>query len=480
MDRMNPLDASFLYLENGVTHMHVGSCAIFEGPTPPYDELLRAFGAKLPLVPRYRQRVRFVPFDLGRPVWVDDPHFNLEYHVRHSALPRPGTGAELERLMGRVMSQELDRNRPLWEAWVVEGLEGGKWALISKVHHCMIDGVSGVDLVMVMLDQTREPTPPAMDDWDPEPEPSSLRLAADAVSSLLTSPREQARAVRSVLRQPREALRRARVLTTGLHNFGTALRPTPPTTVDGSIGPHRRWTSARTTLDDVRAVRQAFGGTVNDVVLTAIASGLRDLILSRDEDPSEVTLRSLVPVSMRSADAHGVYDNRVSAIFFDLPVDIADPIERLAAVRAEMARLKESHEPEAGEVLTSLAGAFPAVTAQATRLAVRLMTRMPQRSMNTVTTNVPGPPMALYAGGREMLEYLPFVPLGPGVRVGVAILSYHGGISFGVTGDFDTVPDVQVVARGIERAMVELVRLADGEPDETIDLTATRSTEGVA
>ena len=471
MDRMNPLDASFLYMENGITHMHIGSCAVFEGPAPGYEELIAAFRGKLPLVPRYRQRVRFVPFDLGRPVWVDDPHFNLEYHVRHSALPPPGSNSDLERLMGRLMSQELDRNRPLWEAWVVEGLEDGKWALISKVHHCMIDGIAGVDLITVMLDQDREPAPPIPDDWDPEPEPSSVRLVSDAVTNLLTSPREQARAVRSMLRQPRNAVDRTRVLLTGLRNFGGALRPTPPTTVDGTIGPHRRWTHARTTLHDVRTVREAFGGTVNDVVLTAITSGFRDLIISREEDPSELALRTLVPVSMRTADARGVYDNRVSAIFFDLPVDIADPIERLAAVRAEMSRLKDSHEPEAGEALTSLAGAFPAMTAQATRLAVRLMTQLPQRSMNTVTTNVPGPPMALYAGGRELLDYLPFVPLGPGVRVGVAVLSYHGRISFGVTGDFDTVPDLHVLATGIERAMDELVRLADDGSAEMIDLT---------
>src|SRR4051794_33926712 len=183
MDRMNPLDASFLYLENGITHMHIGSCAIFGGPCPPYDELVRLFAGKLPLVPRYRQRVRFVPFDLGRPVWVDDPHFNAEYHVRHTALPAPGTEADLERLMGRLMSQELDRQRPLWEAWIVEGLEDGKWALISKVHHCMIDGIAGVDLISVVLDHDREPTAPVEDTWQPEPEPSAVRLATDAVSN---------------------------------------------------------------------------------------------------------------------------------------------------------------------------------------------------------------------------------------------------------------------------------------------------------
>ena len=203
MDRMNPLDASFLYLENGITHMHIGSCAVFEGPPPAYDHLVALFAGKLPLVPRYRQRVRFVPMNLGRPVWVDDPHFNLEYHVRHSALPAPGSAADLRRLMGRLMSQELDRNRPLWEAWVVEGLAGDRWALISKMHHCMVDGVAGVDLISLVLDHDRQPSPPIADDWDPEEEPSSLRLAADALVNLATSPREQLRARRAPLCVPR-------------------------------------------------------------------------------------------------------------------------------------------------------------------------------------------------------------------------------------------------------------------------------------
>jgi diacylglycerol O-acyltransferase len=461
MDRMNPLDASFLYIENGTTHMHIASCAIFEGPPPPYSDVLSLFASKLPLVPRYRQRVHFVPMDLGRPVWVDDADFVLEYHVRHTALPAPGGEDDLQNLMGRLMSQELDRSRPLWEAWIVEGLEGDRWAIVSKLHHCMVDGVAGVDLISLVLDPTSEPAPARLDDWHPEPEPSSLRLAVDAVANLVTSPAEQVRAVRTAMMTPQRAWGRARDLVAGLRSYGSALLPTPPTSLDGSIGPNRRWTCARATLDDVRTIRAALGGTVNDVVLAAITSGFRDLIVARDEDPAKLSLRTLVPVSVRAEADHGIPDNRVSAIFFDLPVHLADPLERLNAVRDEMGRLKKSHEPEAGEALIALVGSFPpALIASSTRLAARLLTRIPQRSMNTVTTNVPGPTRPLYAAGREMIEYLPFVPLGPGLRIGVAILSYNGRLAFGVTGDFDTATDIAVVAHGIEAEMATLVALA--------------------
>jgi diacylglycerol O-acyltransferase len=469
MDRMNPLDASFLYLENGITHMHIGSCAVFEGPPPDYDDLVALFAGKLPLVPRYRQRVRFVPMDLGRPVWVDDPHFNLEYHIRHSALPAPGSEEDLRRLMGRLMSQELDRHRPLWEAWVVEGLDGDRWALISKLHHCMVDGVAGVDLISLVLDHDRQPSPPIADDWDPEEEPSSSRLAADALMNLATSPREQLRAARTAIRGPQRTLRHLGDIVTGLRAYGSALRPTPPTSLDGSIGPHRRWTFARAELDDVRAIRHEFGGTVNDVILAAVTSGFRDLILAREEIPDEVALRTLIPVSVREETAHDVYDNRVSAIFFDLPVHLDDPLERLAAVRTEMTRLKQSHEADAGKALTALAGAVPVPL---TARALRLMARLPQRNMNTVVTNVPGPTSPLYAAGREMLDYLPFVPLGTGVRIGVAILSYNGRLSFGITGDFDTAPDIDVIAHGIQTAIVTLVDLAaERSSDTVVDVT---------
>ena len=339
--------------------MHIASCALFEDPPPDYRDLVDLFASKVALVPRYRQRARFVPMDLGRPVWVDDSNFDLEYHLRHTALPPPGEEDDLQCLMGRLMSQELDRSRPLWEEWIVEGLEGDRWAIISKVHHCMVDGVAGVDLISVVLDATPDRAPTDPDHWNPEPEPSSLRLAVDAVANLVTSPREQLQAVGAAAVSPR------------------------------------------------------------------------------------------------------IPDNRVSAIFFDLPVQVGDPLERLTAVREEMGRLKQSHEPEAGQALTALVATIPpALAAQTTRLAARLLTRVQQRSMNTVTTNVPGPLQPLYAAGREMIEYLPFVPLGPGVLIGVAILSYNGRLAFGVTGDFDTATDISVVADGIEAEIATLMALA--------------------
>jgi diacylglycerol O-acyltransferase len=480
MDRMNPLDAEFLFLEDGTAHMHIASCAVFEGPAVDYDELVSRIRSKLPLVPRYRQRVRFVPMDLRRPFWVDDPHFRLDYHVRHSAVPPPGGKPELCRLMGRIMSQELDRARPLWEAWIVDGLADGRWAVISKLHHCMVDGVAGVDLMSVVLDLEREPAPPVADDWEPEHEPSGLRLAVDGAVNIVTSPRDQLRAAWTALHAPRRALARGWTIATGLRWYGSALRPTPSTSLDGTIGPHRRWTYAGASLADVRTIRRALGGTVNDVVLAAVTSGFRDLILARGEDPDQVALRTLVPVSVRDETDHGVYDNRVSAIFLDLPVQVEDPLECLAAVHEEMDRLKQSHEAEAGRALTQLAGAVPpALMAQGTRLAARLVSKVPQRTMNTVTTNVPGPQFPLYFAGREMLDYIPYVPIGPGVRIAVAILSYNGRLQFAVTGDYDTAPDIGVLAEGIDAAIATLRRLAGADatepasdPDDTSEATA--------
>jgi diacylglycerol O-acyltransferase len=359
------------------------------------------------------------------------------------------------------MSQELDRNRPLWEAWVVEGLAGERWAVISKVHHCMVDGVAGVDLMSVVLDLEREPAPAVVDDWEPEPEPSALRLAVDGAVNIVTSPGEQLRAALSALHAPGRALARGWTIATGLLWYGSALRPTPPTSLDGTIGPHRRWTFTSASLADVRTIRHELGGTVNDVVLAAITNGFRDLVVARGEDPDHVALRTLVPVSVRDDTGNGVYDNQVSAIFLDLPVRVGDPLDRLMAVHAEMDRLKQSHEAEAGKALTQLAGAVPpAFMAQGTRLVSRLASRVPQRTMNTVTTNVPGPQFPLYFAGREMLEYVPFVPLGPGLRLGVAILSYNGQLQFAITGDYDTAPDIGVLADGIDTAIATLRRLA--------------------
>ena len=451
-NQMSTLDASFLEFEDAVTHMHIGSVGVFEGPPPRPDELREMVLHKLSFVPRYRQVVRFVALGVGRPVWVDDHHFNLDYHLRRTALPAPGGDAELRRLVGRVMSQQLDRHKPLWEMWIIEGLDEQRWALLSKIHHCMVDGVSGTDLITVMLDPERSPEPPEEDSWTPRPEPHGVELLARSLAGAVSSTYELACA----LAAPRSLAVRGRDTAQGLLRLRDVIRPTPPSSLNGPVGPHRRWGWARTRLSDVKTVRSALGGTVNDVVLVAITGGFRDLLISRGESVDRV-VRTLVPVSVRSAGEHGVYNNRVSAMFAELPVGIADPRRRLDAIRVQMADLKYSKEAVAGEVLTSLAGFAPPMLLA---LAERLGTRVPQHNVNTVTTNVPGPQHPLYAAGRRMLESFPYVPLGGHVRVGVAIFSYDGALTFGVTGDYDTAADLDVLCGGIERAMAELVDLA--------------------
>ncbi len=465
VDRLSPLDASFLHIEDDVSHMHIASVAIFEGPAPDYEDVVEMVASKLALVPRYRQVVKFIPLQLGRPVWVDDPHFNLRYHVRATALSSPGGDDQLRTLVGRVMSQQLDRAKPLWEMWMVEGLESGHWALMSKTHHCMVDGVSGTDLLTVVLDQEPDPPRNTVDDWKPEAQPSTRELLTGAIAERITSPYEQLRGLRSATRAPRQAADQLTEVVQGVRSLAGLVRATPESTLNGPIGPHRRWAWARSTLADVKTIRAGLGGTVNDVVLAAITRGFRDLLESRGESTDRV-VRTLVPVSVRvkgvagPAQGDGTFDNKVSAMFAELPVYISEPRDRLDAIHAQMADLKESKQAVAGEALTSLTGFAPPMLLA---LGTRVFSRLPQRNVNTVTTNVPGPQFPLYAAGRKMLEAFPYVPLAGSVRVGVAIFSYNGMINFGVTGDYDTAPDIQVLCDGIENGIAELVKLSPGD-----------------
>jgi diacylglycerol O-acyltransferase / wax synthase len=452
---MSAQDASFLHIENDSTPMHVGGVSIFEGPPPPFEEFQAMIASKLPLVPRYRQTVRFVPGALSRPVWVDDQHFNLAYHVRRTALPQPGGDQELKTLTARVMSQNLDRAKPLWEIWVVEGLDDNRWALLSKVHHCMVDGVASTDLMAVLFDAEREPTNqlPA-DDWHPEPRPSDVQLVADALRDRLASnPAAAAEALAGAARAPREFAALIEQTASGIVRSAGIVRQPPASSLNGPLSPHRRWGWSRGRLSDVQLVRKAHGGTVNDVVLAAITGGFRELLQERGESTDRV-LRTLVPVSVRRPGERGTYNNRVSAMFAELPVDEADPIDRLHRISEQMAGLKDSKQAVAGEVLTSLSGFAPPMLLA---LGARLASRLPQRSLNTGTTNVPGPQLPLYAAGRRLLESFPYIPLFAQVRVAVAIFSYDGGLYFGISGDYDSTPDIEVLCHGIERGLAQLV-----------------------
>jgi diacylglycerol O-acyltransferase / wax synthase len=295
MDRMSPLDASFLHVEDAVTHMHIGAVVVFEGPRPTPEEVRAMVAAKLALVPRYRQKVRFVPGGIARPVWVDDPHFRLAYHLRQTALPSPGGDGELRSLVGGIMSQQLDRTKPLWEMWTVEGLSEGHWALVSKIHHCMVDGIAGTDLLALMLDTDPRPTQVEPDRWTPRPEPSADELVVSALVDLARSPGEQLRVVRASLRRPSALVTTLTDLARGLTALGGVARPTTRATLIGPIGPRRRWSWATATLEDVKAVRVGLGGTVNDVVLSAVTLGFRELLSSRGEDLASVTLRCSCP-----------------------------------------------------------------------------------------------------------------------------------------------------------------------------------------
>jgi diacylglycerol O-acyltransferase / wax synthase len=462
VDRLSPLDASFLHFEDDVSHMHIASVTIFEGPPPDFADIVEMIRQKLTLVPRYRQVVRFVPLDLGRPVWVDDPHFNIDYHVRHTALPAPGSEDHLRRLVGRVMSQQLDRSKPLWEIWVVEGLEDGHWAMLAKTHHAIVDGISGTDLLAVIMDISPDPERVEAVDWTPQPAPSGAKLAEQAILDLVRSPYEQLRAVRASTRRARHAFSYARQVVAGLTALTGIIKPTPPSSLNGPIGPHRRYAWATTNVADIKAIRQKLGGTFNDVVLAAITSGFRDLLTERGESVDRV-VRTLVPVSVRPRDASGkavgdgTYENKVSAMFAELPVNVKDPVKRLHAVTAQMAGLKDSHQAVAGEALTSMSGFAPPMLLA---LGMRIATRMAQRNINTVTTNVPGPQFPLYVVGRRMIKAFPYVPLAGQIRIGIAIFSYDGQVNFGITGDYDTSDDLDVLARGIEDGMKRLGKIA--------------------
>lgn len=461
MEPLKSLDAEFLHLEDRVSHMHIASACMFDGVPPDYEQIVALIAGKLHEIPQYRQRVRPVPFELGRPVWVDDPFFDLRYHVRHTALPVPGDDAMFTRLMGRLMSQPLDRDRPLWEVWLVEGFADGHWALVCKVHHSMVDGIAGVQLLTALLDITPDARPSEPRQWSPRPEPSGVSKVLDAWSGLAADGMASLRRVASVLGRPRATVDAARTAVSGLGAILGSLGTTAGPSTGQAISPHRSWAHACASLDDVKVIGRTLGGTVNDVILAAVAGSFRRLLEDTGVDPATALVRSAVPVSTRGPGIDGVADNRVSVILYELPVALADPVERLAAVRAEMAERKETRMAEVGQAVVTLGDLLPPmVVGPVSRLTMRVMRAVPQRSVDTITTNVPGPQFPLYCLGRELLELWPFVPIAPGISRSTAIMSYNGRLFFGVSGDFDDREDVERLAAGTVLAIDELHRRA--------------------
>jgi diacylglycerol O-acyltransferase len=459
-DRLTGLDTTFLHLERDSAHMHVASTTIFEGPAPDYEEFRDHVASRLHLVPRFRQKLRFVPLNLGRPVWEDDPHLNLGYHVRHTALPPPGSEDQLRTLAARIFSQRLDRSKPLWEMWVVDGLEDKRFAVVGKSHHCLVDGVSGVDITTVLFDTEREPqAPPAPPDhWLPGPERSGAELLAEALLDR-ASPREMVEGVAALVRAPREFAARAQDALGALGELAGAGigAPTSPFNVD--IGPHRRFAWVRADLNEFKRIKNELGGTVNDVVLAVVTGALGRYLRAHGHSTAGLELRAMVPISVRAAEEHGALGNRVSAMMAPLPVWCQDPVERLGYMTDAMGDLKSSKQAVGASLLTGLSDfAPPTIASQAARLQAR------QRFFNLVITNVPGPQFPLYVLGRKMEAVFPMVPVARRQALCVGIMSYNGQVNFGLIGDYDAMPDLERLAGDLEKSIEELSAAAGGAP----------------
>jgi WS/DGAT/MGAT family acyltransferase len=460
-DRLTGLDASFLALEKAGAHMHVGSVLVFDGDPPDYEDVLELIEQRLHLVPRYRQKLAFPPLAQARPVWVDDPHFNVGYHVRHTALPEPAGEEQLRRLAGRIFAQQLDRSKPLWEIWLVNRVGDDQFALVCKTHHALVDGISGVDIMAVLFDLEAEP--PERDPgpaWYPRPEPSGSELFADALADRAGTPLEAARAAAGLVTTPRKAAGQAARTLAGLASMAAAgLGGAPPSPLNTRIGPHRRFAWVESDLDRFKAVKSALGGTVNDVVLAVVTGALRAHLQRHGRDPAaQDELKAMVPVSIRGEDQRGELGNQVAAIYAPLPVGLADPLERFRAVHEALGDLKSSAQAIGAERLTQLAGfAVPTILNQAARLQTR------QRLFNVTVTNVPGPQFPLFLLGRKLDAFYPMVPIVLNTALGIAIMSYDGKLFFGLLGDYDAMDDIDELA-GDLRASIDELSAAAGVP----------------
>ena len=453
LDRLTAVDASFLTNEHSNSHMHVGACLIFEGPPPKYTDLVEHVRSRLPLVPRFRQRLVVPPLEAGRPLWADDVNFNLTYHIRHSGLPDPGGEQQLKRLAARVFSQQLDRSKPLWELWLVQGLERDRFALLTKTHHAMVDGISGVDIGTVLFDLEPVPEPATSDDgWVPAPQPSTIDLVARGAVDALEAPVKIVERAVEAVRHPETAARRIGEALEGVGEIvGAFADPAPDVPLNQPIGPHRRFTWARSELATFKRIKDALGGTVNDVVLAVVTGALRRWLHGRGVRTEGLELRALVPVSIRGEDERGNLGNRIALMRGPLPVYIEDPVRRLRTISDAMAGLKRSKQALGAEVISRFNDfAPPTLLAQASR--INFSTRL----FNLIVTNVPGPQMPLYVLGRELEEVFPVAFLPQNHSLAVAIMSYNGKIGFGLLADYDGMEDVEVVSNGLGEALAEL------------------------
>lgn len=457
LDRLTSIDAGFLHQEDGGAHMHIGGLGVFAGPPPTGEEFREHIASRLHLVPRYRQKLASMPFGTGRPLWVEDPDFRVGYHVRHTALPSPGSDQQLLTLTSRILSQRLDRTKPLWEMWLVEGLADGRFAIVAKTHHAMIDGVGGVDLLTALFDIAPEGTRLEPEQWFAADPPGTVELLVHGAKGVVRNLVRLGTRSIALAVQPTQAVRE---VGSALSALGAATTPllhgAPPSLLNDKPGPHRRVEVVRTELADYKRVKQAFGATVNDVVLTAVAGALGRFLSGRGEAVDGVRLKACVPVSVRSDDKQGAAGNEITIMTAPLPVGITDPVARLALVRGSMEHLKTSRQAEGAKVLTSLENALPpAVLARASRLGFS------SRMYNLLVTNVPGPQVPIYMLGRELAELAPLAFLAPEHTLAIAIVSYNGSVTYGLLGDADALPDLADLAQHLDDCLAELVKAAE-------------------
>ncbi len=468
LDRLTSTDASFLHQEGRNSHMHIGGVLVFEGPPPPFEDYLEHVRGRLHLVPRYRQKLATPPLETGRPLWIDDPAFNLEYHVRQTALPAPGSEEQLLLLTSRIASQSLDRTKPLWESWMIEGLEpreeGGeeRFALIFKTHHSLVDGVSGVDLATVLLDMEEKPkrgSSKEVEPWRPTPVPGPAGLMVTGLKDAVGAGAALVERAASALLNPVRAAGALRGAVEGVGELAwAALNPAPETPLNVPIGPHRRFAVRRQQLDDYKEIKDALGGTVNDVVLTVVSGALGEWLRSRGVRTEGLEMRALVPVSVRNQDHEGSLGNQLAVLRGPLPVYIKDPVTRLGVVRRAMDGLKESKQAVGAATLAAVNElAPPTILAQASR--IQFSTRL----FNLLVTNIPGPQFPLYVLGRRLEDLFPLAFLPENHALAVAIMSYNGNLEYGLLGDFDALPDIEVVADGLDTALQELLETVRGD-----------------
>jgi WS/DGAT/MGAT family acyltransferase len=460
LERLGPQDASFLYLETPTVHQHVGGLAILDPSTRPdgalrIEDLMEVIGSRLNLAPRFRQRVLFPPLSAARPVWADDADFDIDFHMRRAALPSPGGRKELVDYVQRVISRPLDRTKPLWEMYLIEGMEGGMSALLTKVHHAMVDGIAAIDLASAIFDVTREPqilTPPP---WTPEPEPTRAELLRAALEEQLRNPvRTALEAIERAMSAPSRVARQ--VLTT-LEGITAVLGKgiAPPSPLNRRVGANRRFAMMEAPVSSFKDVKNALGGTVNDVVLATVAGAMHRLLRYRREPTRDRFLRAMVPVSVRSNDQQDAMGNRVSSWLVDLPVGPMGAKRRLTLIRRITEDLKESKQALGAEFLMNIGTwAPPTIHGMAARLAAR------SRLINLVVSNVPGPQIPLYIAGARLVASYPIMPIAENMGLSIACTSLAGTMAFGLTADWDTLPDIEYLAAAMDESLSELLKAA--------------------